>query len=99
MKKNRCLLFIALVFLLGACASKKGISDCKIKRVLEVKITNDDSYSLEVEFYERGTEESRKDLMKNEIYRRYPSTQNKKIYIREWVGKLYNRFIYRIDIE
>ncbi len=101
MKNLKYITFIMVVMMLSflSCISKKGIEKCKIEKVLNVVVKNDNSYVMQVKFNNCVSRELRETLVKNELMNRYPLTKDKTISVEEYQGKLYNEYRYEIQVE
>ena len=101
MKNLKYITFIMVVMMLSfsSCISKKGIEKCKIEKVLNVVVKNDNSYVMQVKFNNCVSKELRETLVKNELMNRYPLTKDKTISVEEYLGKLYNEYRYEIQVE
>ena len=101
MKNLKYITFIMVVMMLSfsSCISKKGIEKCKIEKVLNVVVNNDNSYVMQVKFNNCVSRELRETLVKNELMNRYPLTKDKTISVEEYLGKLYNEYRYEIQVE
>lgn len=83
---------------LSSCVSTKECENCKIEKVLDIVVKNDNLYSMQVKFNRCTSKEKRETLVKNELINKYPKIKNKTIYVDEYLGKMYNEYRYEISI-
>ena len=95
------ILFIMTTMMLSSlsCVSSKECENCKIEKVLDIVVKNDNLYSMQVRFNRCTSKEKREILVKNELMNRYPISQNKIMCIDEYLGKMYNEYRYEIKIK
>jgi hypothetical protein len=82
-----------------SCASKKNIENCEIKEVLKATAENNDLYYMHIKFSHCASKKLRETIVKNELMSRFPLTRNRTIYVKEYLGKMYNEYKYEIKVE
>lgn len=83
----------------SSCVSTKECENCKIEKVLDIVVKNDNLYSMQIRFNRCTSMEMREALVKNELINKYPTIKNKMIYVDEYLGKMYNEYRYEISIK
>ena len=90
-------IMIALISL--SCASNKSTGNCEVKKVSSIVVENDNLYYMKVIFNNCDTKELRETLIKKEMKDRFPLTKDRIIHVEEYLGKMYNEYRYKINIE
>ena len=94
------ILIIGAIGLLSSCAPNRNAKTCKINKVLNIIDRRDDSYSVKVKFTGCiSNKDLRKILVENEIRKRFSKIEKKTIHIDEYIGKIYNEYLYEIKVE
>lgn len=83
----------------SSCVSRKTMENYKIKKVLEVTVESDELFYMHIKFSHCTSKEVRENLIKKELRNRFPFIRNKKIYVEEYLGKMYDEYKYEIKIE
>lgn len=93
------LVLLIMSYIMMSCVSNKNSLNCKIKKIIEFTVENEDSYYINVIFYRCESKELREILIQNELFDKYPSTKERKIQVQEYLGKLNNQYKYAIKVE
>jgi predicted membrane chloride channel (bestrophin family) len=75
------------------------MENCEIKKVLKATAENNDLYYMQVKFSHCTSKELRENLIKEELRNRFPIIGNRTIYVKEYLGKMYNEYKYEIKAE
>ena len=87
------------ILIFSPCISKRNIKNCEIKEVLRAAAENNDLYYMQIKFNYCTSRDLRETLVQNELINRFPLTKNRTIYIKEYLGKIYNEYKYEIKVE
>jgi hypothetical protein len=95
------ILFIMTAMMLfpSSCASRKSIENCEVKEILKVTVESDDLYYMHIKFSRCVSKELRENLIKEELRNRFPLIGNRMIYVKEYLGKMYNEYKYEIKVD
>ena len=83
----------------SSCVTKKVCENCTIESVLYFEAKRDNFYLMQVRFNHCLSMEKRKELVRDEVIKRHPISQNQTICIDEYLGKKYNEYRYEINIK
>lgn len=99
MRNFKFIIPIVLSILLWSCFMSKNMKNCEIKEVLKLTIEGDNVYYVQVLFNHCVSVESREYLVREELKKRYSIDSDKKINIKEYLGKMYNEYKYEVKVE
>ena len=83
----------------SSCVTKKVCEKCTIESVLYFEAKRENFYLMQVRFNHCLSMEKRKELVRDEVIKRHPISQNQTICIDEYPGKKYNEYRYEINVK
>lgn len=82
-----------------SCISPKKCENCKIEKIVDIVVKNDEFYYVKVKFNHCKSKENRIFLVRNELINKFPTIKNKTLQVEEYLGKKYNEYLYEINIK
>ena len=87
------------IFILTGCSCLRSGQGCNIKEIVSETYNNDSIWTIHVVFNGRPDKFQRKQLVKERITKEHPNEGYRISAMKEYNGKMYNKYIYQIIVE
>lgn len=97
--KTKYIILLVTLMSITSCIANKNMKNCEIKEISEFTVQKDGSYYIKAKFNHCELNVDRENLIKEEMKKRFPTINDKAIFVKEYLGKIYNEYKYEVRIE